>query len=160
MQGMKRTLAMAATAASLATTSSPTGAAETADARAQRGQAVVDALSGGAGQPVLDELRRDFPPLGEATLNYALGEIVGRTVLDPQARQLATVAMLAAQDLQPQLRIHAGYALNLGAAPAELNEIVYLTTVYAGFPRALNAAATLRALYDERGIALPVEDAE
>jgi 4-carboxymuconolactone decarboxylase len=134
-----------------------TQAAMAEDPRARRGQEVVDQLSGGAGQPVLSDLQQDFPPLGDAVLKYALGDIVGRTVLDARTRQIATVAMLAAGGHLPQLKIHAGYALNLGVPPEELNEIVYLTTVYAGFPRALNVASTLRELFAERGIQLPVD---
>jgi 4-carboxymuconolactone decarboxylase len=45
------------------------------------------------------------------------------------------------------LKIHAGYALRLGAMPDELKEIVYLTTVTAGFPRAIDAAQALREVF-------------
>lgn len=132
--------------------------AQEVDPRERRGHEVVAQLSAGKGQPILDELRRDFPPLGDAVLNFALGEIVGRQVLDPRTRQIATVAMLAAEGHLPQMRVHAGYALDQGLPPAELVEIVYLTSVYAGFPRAINAAAGLRELLTERGIELPVSD--
>lgn len=48
------------------------------------------------------------------------------------------------------MKIHAGYALNLGVTRDELKEIIYLTTVHAGFPRALNAATALKEVFDER----------
>ena len=38
------------------------------------------------------------------------------------------------------MKIHAGYALRLGVTRDELKEVVYLTTVTAGFPRAIDAA--------------------
>jgi alkylhydroperoxidase/carboxymuconolactone decarboxylase family protein YurZ len=46
------------------------------------------------------------------------------------------------------LKIHAGYALKLGVKPDELKEIVYLTTVTAGFPRAIEAAQALREVFN------------
>jgi 4-carboxymuconolactone decarboxylase len=131
--------------------------AEEQDPRARRGLEVMSELSGGQGQPILTELQREFPALGDGVLKYALGDIVGRGVLDARTRQLATVAALAAEGQVPQLKVHAGYALNVGARPEELVEIVYLTTVYSGFPRAINAAHALREVFAARGIALPVE---
>lgn len=118
--------------------------------RKQKGLQVIDELSGGAGQPVLNELQKDFPFLADATLEYSLGDVWSRKVLDPKTRQLATIAAFAAQGTLPQMKIHAVYALNLGATRDELKEIIYLTTVHAGFPRALNAAAALKEVFDEQ----------
>lgn len=42
------------------------------------------------------------------------------------------------------MKIHAGYALRAGVLPAELKEMIYLTTLTAGFPRAIDAAQALR----------------
>ena len=118
--------------------------------RRQKGLDVIKELSNDAGQPVLTDLQKDFPFLADATLEYALGDVWGRKVLDPKTRQLATVAAFAATGTLPQMKIHAGYALNIGATRDELKEIIYLTTVHAGFPRALNAAAALKEVFDER----------
>lgn len=115
-----------------------------ADNRLLAGQAVMDKLSGGAGQPVLNALRQDFPFLAEAIIGYSLGEVWGRGRLDDRTRQLAAVAAFAAQGNLTVLKVHAGYALRLGVSPDELKEIVYLTTVTAGFPRAIDAANALR----------------
>ncbi len=126
------------------------------DPREQRGLNVISELSGGQGQQVLDRLRQDFPPLGNAVLNFALGDIFGRTVIDMRTRQLAALAAFAAQGQLAYFKIHAGYALNAGVKPEELAEIVYLTTVTAGFPRAIDAAQALREVLAERNIALPL----
>jgi len=126
------------------------------DPREQRGLEVIAGLSGGRGQPVLEALRRDFPPLGDAVLNYSLGDIFGRTEIDVRTRQLATLAAFAAQGHLAFFKIHAGYALNAGVPPAELAEIVYLTTVTAGFPRAIDAAQALREVFAQHNIALPL----
>lgn len=114
------------------------------DSRRSKGEAVITALSGGAGQPVLQAMHADFPFLARATTDYALGDVWGRSELDVRTRQLATVAVFAAQGNLSQMKIHAGYALRAGVLPAELKEMIYLTTVTAGFPRAIDAAQALR----------------
>lgn len=116
----------------------------TEGSRRSKGEAVIAELSGGAGQPVLQAMHEDFPFLASATTDYALGDVWGRIELDARTRQLATVAVFAAQGNLPQMKIHAGYALRAGVLPAELKEMIYLTTVTAGFPRALDAAQALR----------------
>lgn len=130
--------------------------AQPADPRNSRGTEVITTLSGGAGQPVLDALRRDVPALGDAVLKYALGDVFGSEALDIRTRQLAVVAAFAAQGNLPYLKIHAGYALNNGVKPQELLDIALVTTVTAGFPRAIDAAQALREVFAERGIALPL----
>ena len=118
--------------------------------RKRKGRQVIDELSGGAGQPVLDALQKDFPFLADATLEYSLADVWGRKVLDPKTRQLVAISAFAAQGTLPQMKIHAGYALNLGVTRDELKEVIYLTTVHAGFPRALNAATALKEVFEEQ----------
>lgn len=96
---------------------------------------------------MLDALRQDFPFLGDAITDYSLGDVWSRQGLDDRTRQLAAVAAFAAQGNLPQLKIHAGYALKLGVTQNELKEIVYLTTVTAGFPRSIDAAQALREVF-------------
>jgi 4-carboxymuconolactone decarboxylase len=115
--------------------------------RRARGNEVIDKLSGGAGQPVLTALRQDFPFLADAITDYSLGEVWARRGLDDRTRQLATVAAFAAQGNLPQLKVHAGYALKLGVTQDDLKEIIYLTTVTAGFPRSIDAAQALREVF-------------
>lgn len=115
--------------------------------RRERGNEVINKLTGGTGQPVLDALRQDFPFLADAIVDYSLGEVWSRQGLDDRTRQLATVAAFAAAGNLPQLKIHAGYALRLGATKDELKEVIYLTTVTAGFPRSIDAAQALREVF-------------
>lgn len=115
--------------------------------RREQGNQVISKLSGGAGQPVLNALRQAFPFLANAIVDYSLGEVWSRQRLDDRTRQLATVAAFAAQGNLSQMKIHAGYALNLGATQDELKEIIYLTTVTAGFPRSIDAAQALREVF-------------
>ena len=122
------------------------------DPRISKGQAVVQQLNNGKPQPALEAMRRDFPFLSEATAGFALGDVWGRTVLDTRTRQLAAMAAFAALGQRTFFKVHAGYALNAGVPPDELKEIVYLITVPAGFPRAIEASQALQELFTERGI--------
>jgi 4-carboxymuconolactone decarboxylase len=119
--------------------------------RVERGMRVLSELNGGGSQPVFESMRRDFPFLADATAGYALGDVWGRQVLDAKTRQLAAMAAFGAMGLRPYFKIHAGYALNAGASQEELKEIVYLLTVPAGFPRAIEASQALQELFVERG---------
>ena len=117
--------------------------------RKQQGREVIAEASKQAGQPALDKLEKDFPFLADSTLEYALGDVWGRQVLDRKTRQLVAVSAMAAQGTLPQMKIHASYALNYGVTRDELREVIYMTTVHAGFPRALNAANALQEVFDE-----------
>jgi 4-carboxymuconolactone decarboxylase len=133
---------------------SPTGAPPSPDPRHERGLQVLRELNQGQPQPVFEAMRREFPFLAEGTASYALGDVWGRQVLDPKTRQLAAMAAFASLGLRSFFKTHAAYALNLGATPEELKEIVYLVTVPAGFPRAIEASQTLQELFTERGLSL------
>ncbi|MBC7942217.1 MAG: carboxymuconolactone decarboxylase family protein [Chitinophagaceae bacterium] len=131
----------------------PAGGGTGESARVDRGLQVLSELNGGGQQPVFEAMRRDFPFLAEATAGYALGDVWGRQVLDAKTRQLAAMAAFGAMGLRPFFKIHAGYALNAGASADELKEIVYLLTVPAGFPRAIDASQALQELFVERSTA-------
>ncbi|AFZ09046.1 Carboxymuconolactone decarboxylase [Oscillatoria nigro-viridis PCC 7112] len=125
--------------------------------RQDRGEKVLNSLSGGKGLPPhFVQLQKDFPELADMTLKYSLGDIWAREVLDNKTRQLISLAGFAAQGTMPQFKVHAQYALNYGATPEELMEVIYITTVTSGFPRALIAAGTLKELFQENNIKFPV----
>ncbi len=127
-------------------------AAASPDPRYERGLRVLSDLNNGQPQPVFEAMRQEFPFLAEGTASYALGDVWGRQVLDPKTRQLAAMAAFASLGLRGFFKTHAGYALNLGATPDELKEVVYLVTVPAGFPRAIEASQALQELFTERGL--------
>ncbi len=131
-----------------------TAHAQSAEERQHRGDAVVRELNNGAPQPVLERMRREFPFLAEASQGYALGDVWSRTGLDKRTRQLATVAAFAAMGELAFMKVHAGYALNLGVSEEELKEIVYLTTVTAGFPKAIAASQAFSELFADRRASL------
>ncbi|CAN7187452.1 carboxymuconolactone decarboxylase family protein [Bosea sp. LjRoot90] len=124
--------------------------AESSEERRKRGEAVVRSLNNNAPQPALERMRQEFPFLADATEAYALGDVWSRTGLDSRTRQLAAVAAFAATGQTAFMKVHAGYALNIGVSEGELKEIVYLITVPAGISRAITASQALSELFAER----------
>jgi alkylhydroperoxidase/carboxymuconolactone decarboxylase family protein YurZ len=89
-----------------------------------------------------DELRRYI-------VEFVYGEVYAGDVLDPKTRALCTVAMLACLDQQLQLGVYVRSARRQGASEDEIREVLRQVAVYAGFPSAWNALATMtRALAD------------
>jgi 4-carboxymuconolactone decarboxylase len=150
MTSRKTLVAAAAACALMLISGGVTFAQDAAVDRLKRGEEVLRTLNAGQAQATLEGLRRDFPFLADAITGYALGDVWSRPALDHRTRQIAAVAAFAALGHRPFMKIHAGYALNLGVTAEELKEVVYLTTVHAGFPRAIEAAQTLAELFKER----------
>lgn len=124
--------------------------AQTVEERRERGAAVIRNLNNGMTQPNLEVMRQEFPFLAEATEGYALGDVWSRTALDNRTRQLAAVAAFAAIGETAFMKVHAGYALNIGVSEEELKEVIYMVTVPAGFPKAIAASQVLSQLFEER----------
>jgi 4-carboxymuconolactone decarboxylase len=124
--------------------------AQTLEERRQRGDAVIRNLNKGVSQSTLEKMRKEFPFLADATEAYALGDVWSRPGLDDRTRQLAAVAAFAALGERAFMKIHAGYALNVGVTEDELKEVIYMITVPAGFPKAIAASQTLSELFAER----------
>ncbi|WP_334129803.1 carboxymuconolactone decarboxylase family protein [Sneathiella sp.] len=125
--------------------------------RRKKGLKTLGALTDSDGTGILRRLK-EFPALTSGVVDFAYGEVLSRNVITPCMRQLMTVTALAAQGmLAPQLKIHFAGALNVGVKPEELVEVVYITMIYAGMPKALNAAAVLQEVFRDRGIDLTVE---
>lgn len=154
MNAMQKSLSGLSAALLLAAIASPV-AASTTEERLKRGEAVVRSLNQGVPQNNLERMRQEFPFLAEATEAYALGDVWARPGLDARTRQLAAVAAFAATGQTGFMKIHAGYALNIGVSEDALKEIVYLITVPAGFSRAIAASQVMAELFAERRSAAP-----
>ena len=78
-------------------------------------------------------------PTQEFITANAWGNVWQRPGLDLKTRSLITVAMLTAQGKQHELKAHVRGAINNGATPEELREVMLHATVYCGFPTAIDA---------------------
>jgi 4-carboxymuconolactone decarboxylase len=84
------------------------------------------------------------PELHRYIIDFVYGEVYAGDALDGRTRALCTVAMLAATDQQLQLGVYVRAARRQGASEEEIREVLRQVAVYAGFPNAWNALATMR----------------
>jgi 4-carboxymuconolactone decarboxylase len=90
------------------------------------------------------------PDLHRYILDFVYGEVYSGEVLDPKTRALCTVAMLACLDQQLQLGVYVRSARRQGASEDEIREVLRQVAVYAGFPSAWNALATMKSALEDR----------
>ncbi len=99
--------------------------------RAVLGDSYVDAALGRATEFTA--------PLQELVTRHAWGNTWQREGLDLRTRSIVTVSMLIALGSTQELKAHVRGALTNGVTVAELQEILLHSTVYCGFPAALEA---------------------
>lgn len=87
---------------------------------------------------------------------FIFGEVCYVGELSEQDRELVTVAVLSVNQTLPQLKAHVGAALHVGCTPVEIRETVYQCAPFIGFPKTLNAIATMNEAFAAAGIALPL----
>jgi 4-carboxymuconolactone decarboxylase len=78
-------------------------------------------------------------PIQDHISRAAWGDVWQRDGLDRKTRSLITVAMLTALGKQHELQGHLRGALNNGATPKELQEVLLHAAVYCGIPTAVEA---------------------
>lgn len=78
-------------------------------------------------------------PMQQYITKNAWGDVWQRPGLDLKTRSLITVAMLTALGKQHELKGHVRGALNNGATPAEISEVLLQASIYCGVPSAVEA---------------------
>jgi 4-carboxymuconolactone decarboxylase len=99
-----------------------------------------------------DYLEQLDPERHRYVMDFVCGEAYAGDILDPKTRALCTVAMPATHGQQLQLGVCIQAAGREGATEDEIREVLRQVAVYAGFPNAWNALATMKAAlerYDE-----------
>ena len=97
------------------------------------------------------------PEMMDILQKFIFGEVFQTGELTLKQREMITCITLATMQTLPQLKAHAGAALNVGVTPEELREVMYLTAPFIGFPKMLNAVATVNEVFKVRNISLPME---
>ena len=87
-------------------------------------------------------------PLQQYITRNAWGDVWQRPGLDLKTRSLVTVAMLTALGKQHELRGHVRGALNNGATPQEIQEVLLHASIYCGLPTAVEAFRTAAEVVD------------
>jgi 4-carboxymuconolactone decarboxylase len=78
-------------------------------------------------------------PMQHYITKNAWGDVWQRPGLDLKTRSLITVAMLTALGKQHELKGHVRGALNNGATPQEISEVLLHASIYCGVPSAVEA---------------------
>jgi len=118
---------------------------ETTDLRAAGWKAMRAALPGVFPEGDVD--LRDGR-LGEELVDIGLtsvwGALWGREGLAPRDRSLVTLGVLIALGAETELRTHVRIALTNGLTEDEIAEVIYHSSGYTGFPRAVAARTAAR----------------
>lgn len=121
--------------------------------RYERGLNSLRNLDAEASAAVQKSLQDISPDMGRFIIEFAYGDVFSRPGLDPKSRQVATIAALTALgNAEPQLKFHIGGALNVGVTPQEIIEVIYVATLFSGFPAGLNAINAAREVFKARGV--------
>ena len=95
------------------------------------------------GQEFVDNAFKNATPFTLPMQHYitrnAWGDVWQRPGLDLKTRSLITVAMLTALGKQHELKGHVRGALNNGATPEEVSEVLLHASIYCGVPAAVEA---------------------
>lgn len=125
------------------------------DDRLSQGRAAMRTMLGSAADAYPASFARLSPVLARWTAEVEFGEMLAGTHLDPVARHLAIIVMLAASgNRETRLRHHILGARSSGISVDMIAEALIQLAAYAGFPAALNAFFTLEAALTD-----PVESA-
>jgi 4-carboxymuconolactone decarboxylase len=122
--------------------------------RQAHAEATYERLFGPRDSSTLD----NDPELMEILRRFIFGDVFDTGVLDDPTRELITVTVLACLQTLPQLKSHTAAALNVGVHPVEIREAIYQLAPFIGFPRTLNAVATMNEVFQDQGIELPLPD--
>lgn len=75
------------------------------------------------------------PEMMDILQKFIFGEVFRTGELDIKTREMITCVTLATMQTLPQLKAHAGAALNVGVTPVELREAIYHALRLSVFPK-------------------------
>ena len=90
-------------------------------------------------------------PIQQMAVEVGWGQVWTRPGLPLKVRSFLSIAFLAAQGKHDELRTHIRGALNNGATPEELSEVLLQSAVYCGIPVGLECFRIAKEVLDEQG---------
>lgn len=93
----------------------------------------------------------------EILRGFIFGDVFHCASLDYRIRELVTITCLASIQTLPQLAAHIHACLNINVNPIEIREAMYQLAPFIGFPKALNAIATMNEVFQKRDINIKAE---
>src|SRR4051812_12591384 len=123
----------------------------------QRYRRGLDVLSAVNGEGHLRPLEAVSPDLARWSIEFVFGEALSREGLEPKAKHLAIISMLAATGNRDEaLNFHLKAALKQGLSPLEIAEALMQLSAYAGSPTALNAFGLAQRAFLADGVATAI----
>lgn len=101
--------------------------------------------------PVADATIAQLGEMGRLAIDVAFGDVWSRPQLSRRDRSLVVISALTALSLVDELDTHLRGALHHGVTPAEIEEVMLMAVVYAGFPRAIFGLARARQAFAATG---------
>jgi 4-carboxymuconolactone decarboxylase len=77
--------------------------------------------------------------LNDLVIEHVMGMVWSRPGLSPRDRSLLTIGILISLRAENELRFHIPIGLRNGLTRDELAELIYHSSVYAGYPAAISA---------------------
>ena len=103
------------------------------------------------------KLQKTDPEFIELFDNWAFDEIIRQSQLDTKTRVMMILASTIASQALGEYKIMVGAALNVGLTPVVIKEILYQSVPYVGVAKVFDFLHATNALFQERGIELPLE---
>ena len=97
------------------------------------------------------------PELIELFDNFAFDEVIRHDNMDTKTRVMMIMASTIGSQALTEFKMMANAALNVGATPVEVKEIVYQAVPYVGIAKVLDFIYATNEILTERGIKLPLE---
>ncbi len=97
------------------------------------------------------------PELIEVFDNFAFDEVLAHDNMDTKTRVLMVLASTIGSYALTEFKMMANAALNIGATPVEIKEIVYQAVPYVGIAKVIDFLYAANVLFKEKGIELPQE---
>jgi 4-carboxymuconolactone decarboxylase len=97
------------------------------------------------------------PELIEVFDNFAFDQVLSHSDMDTKTRVLMILASTIGSQSITEFKMMTNAALNVGATPVEVREIVYQAVPYVGISITVEFLYTMNEIFKEREIALPLE---
>ena len=89
--------------------------------------------------------------------NFAFDEVLAHDNMDIKTRVLLIMASTIGSQALTEFKMMVNAALNVGATPVEVKEIVYQAVPYVGISKVIDFIYVVNEIFKERGIQLPLE---
>lgn len=112
--------------------------------RFEEGLGILEQLAGKPGNPF-----QAYGELGGLAIEHSFCDVYSRGGLTWKQRQLISMTSQIVINALPQFKIHIRLSRNLGVSWTEIEELIIQTSIYAGFPAALNAWKAMQEVREE-----------